>query len=95
MTNKPGVKTSEFWISLLASLAGPVVAILMAADVFRPDTDVDQLVRSFQVLAEHVVVIIGLITGSLSAKSYTQARSQLKASEIERVKKDEPKPESR
>lgn len=80
---KPGVKTTEFWLSLLAALMGPIIAILITMGVIGPDVDPtalsDSIMSHLNVIVDAVVQLIGLITPVFVAKSYNASRATVKA----------------
>lgn len=80
--SKPGVKTTEFWVTLISSLSGPIVAILVAAGAFHSGVSPDEFASKFnpaiQALVDNTVVIIGLITGAVATGTYTKQRTAAK-----------------
>lgn len=71
---KPGYKTSEFWLSLLAVVGGFVVAIVQIVSpdrVGQPQTALDELVRLAGIVAPLVLPL-------LISREYLTARMSLK-----------------
>lgn len=73
MSPKPGLKTTEFWIVLIVQLAGAVVAILAARGLMNPEEG-----ELWVDLVAALAAIIAPIVMALTAKAYTNARTELK-----------------
>lgn len=75
---KPGIKTTEFWITFLTAMVGPISLLLVATGVF------DDLVSAEETLGGVVqasAVLVANITSAWAAVHYTQGRSEVKASQ--------------
>jgi len=82
--SKAGIKTSEFWVTLIQALVGPIVMILVAAGVFIPETnqaEVTSAVNSnMDVVVQAVLAVVAQIGSVLAVGKYTKARTELKSS---------------
>ena len=74
---KPGVKTSEFWLSTIVAFIGPIVAILVASGIVTPEAE-GELAGAIEQLIAAIAVIIGVWGGTSAAKNYTNARAAVK-----------------
>lgn len=75
MSMKPGIKTTEFYISLVVSLVGPIVAILVIAGVIRAD-EADGLVEQLTV----AVTTVGTnLVSAWAAINYARTRTEAKS----------------
>lgn len=81
-TNKPGIKTTEFWVTLLQALVGPVVMLLVALGIFKADTEQAQVVDAVNAnstaIVESVAVVVGMISSVLATGKYVTARTKAK-----------------
>ena len=86
MNTKPGIKTTEFWVTLLQALVGPVVMILIAAGIFNADVDqtvvTNDLTSGLQSLATAAGGIFAVITSSSAVKTYTASRATVKGQPV-------------
>lgn len=81
-TAKPGVRTTEFWLSLVQGLAGPAIAVLIVAGVFSPEVNAaemeQQLSANVSSALESVVAVIALWRSGSTTAAYTEARARVK-----------------
>ena len=79
---KNGIRTTEFWLGLFASIVGPVLAVLVATGRLSPDLDPAgtgaELTQHVTSLVEAVVALVGAVTPLFVARSYTAARAEVK-----------------
>lgn len=66
MKTKPGMRTTEFWITAVVALAGPLITFLISAEIFTPE------------YGAQATIIVANIVSLLAAAGYTKARSDLK-----------------
>lgn len=76
---KDGVKTSEFWLSLIAQLAGAIIPLLVLYGVISQEQGAAWQGVVMAIAAVLVPLIIGWI-----AKSYADNRTAIKLSQVER-----------
>lgn len=84
MNNKPGVKTSEFWVTAVTQIIG----VLAVSGIFTPQqadvlTDVigqgEELVnQNLPIIQDLVTRVIGLITMLGTSFGYAQSRAKTK-----------------
>lgn len=90
MTN--GVKTTEFWVTLVQALVGPIVMVLVAAGIFMPETDQAAVSETINTNLssgiQAVLAIIAQITSVSAVKNYTAARTDLKATTATETKQE-------
>lgn len=86
MEPKPGIRTTEFWVTLLTALVGPGVALLVGFGVFDAELDqeatTDTLTSLISTISGAVVAAVGLITGAVSARRYSENRMQVKTAAV-------------
>ena len=70
METKPGYMTSEFWVTIISSVA----AMLVATGVLNPDES-SEIVKS-------VTAIVGGILGLTTAVKYIHDRTQVKVATV-------------
>ena len=80
LASRPGVRTSEFWISLALALVGPLVTLLVGFGVFRED-QATEVQSNLTAAVEAVAVIVSNVVSILAAKGYVSARTGLKLEE--------------
>ena len=78
MNPKPGIKTTEFWLTAVSNIAGSILAIFAAYGLVK-QTETDLWLTLIQSLA---ITIIPLSLAIINS-SYIQARSQVKTNGIE------------
>lgn len=76
MNPKPGIKTSEFWITAVSNIAGSILAIFAAYGLVKQE-ETDLWLTLVQSLA---ITIIPLSLAIINS-SYIQSRSQVKTNE--------------
>lgn len=79
---KPGIKTSEFWVTLIVSVLGPLLTILAMMGVISFE-DVAEMQESLTTatteIGKAVALIVANIASAWTAIRYTQQRTSLKA----------------
>ena len=79
---KPGFKTTEFWLAMFASLAGPALALLISFGLIDPGVDVDAtggaLTQALTDVVRSVTALVGVATPLFASRSYTAARASVK-----------------
>lgn len=79
---KPGIKTTEFWLTFLQALIGPVVLMLVATGVLSPEADPTAITESVSAqsdaIVQSVLAIVGTIGSVLAVKGYTAERTKAK-----------------
>lgn len=71
MQVKPGVRTTEFWLTLLVATVGPLVTVFVSTGLFPAGT------------VETVALIVANLTSLLAAGRYVDVRTKIKeAAEI-------------
>ena len=73
MNPKPGIRTSEFWITAVVNIAGAILAILAARGLVKAE-DSDLWLTLVQSLAVTVIPLAMAIVNS----AYIQSRAQVK-----------------
>lgn len=73
-----GVKTSEFWITLIAQVAGAVIPLLILYGVINQEQGAAWQALVMAMAAVFVPLILGWV-----ANSYTSKRTQLKVEEMQ------------
>ena len=73
MEPKPGIKTTEFWITAVINIAGSILAIFAAYGLINAE-ETDVWITLVQSLAITVIPLAMAIVSS----SYIQSRSQVK-----------------
>lgn len=74
MNIKPGVKTSEFWLSLIAVIGGLVVAIVQIVQpeqTGQAQTAVDEVLKV-------AAIVVPLVLSLMVSRDYLVARMSLK-----------------
>lgn len=78
---KPGVKTTEFWLTAVLALVGPLVTILVGSGVIEAG-DAAQVTEtvdgSARAIVEAVTVVITNVVSLASVRKYVQARTDVK-----------------
>ncbi len=86
MDTKSGFKTTEFWVTLLQALVGPVVMVLVAVGIFSADMNqevvTDELVTNIQTLATTAAAMVAVWTSASATKKYTESRATVKAAKV-------------
>ena len=77
MNPKPGIKTTEFWITAIVNIAGAVIAILAAYGLIKSEQQALwlQLVQSLSVAI--VPIVLAIVN-----YAYINGRSKVKAAAI-------------
>lgn len=78
---KPGVRTTEFWLTAILALVGPIVTILVGAgviDASNADAVTDTVTTSSTGIVEAVTVVIANVTALLGVRKYIQGRTDVK-----------------
>jgi len=75
---KPGIKTSEFWITAVANIVGAVIAILVARGLISGEEGELWIQLAGAVLVAVIPVALALINAS-----YIKGRSELKRAELQ------------
>lgn len=78
MTPKPGIKTTEFWITAISNIAGSILAIFAAYGLVKQE-ETDLWLTLIQSLA---ITIIPLSLAIINS-SYIQSRSHVKTGQPE------------
>lgn len=81
---KPGIKTTEFWVTLILAIIGPVLTILVVSGQLSPEgAEVvgDVAESAVPAIADAVSVIIANVTSLLAVRKYISARTELKTIE--------------
>ena len=80
--DKPGIKTTEFWLTTLQALVGPVVAILVVFGVVNPDVDATALTEGTNAAVKDAVAgltaLVALWRSATVVTSYTEQRTAAK-----------------
>lgn len=71
---KPGIKTTEFWIALLASVGGLAITLIQ---VFRPE-QAEQAVTFWGGVVETAKAVLPLLLPLVLGNQYITARAALK-----------------
>lgn len=74
---RPGVKTTEFWITTLLTLVGPIVTLLVGFGVFREE-QATEVQANLTTAIEGVSVVISNLVSVVTAGRYVKARTELK-----------------
>lgn len=79
---KPGIKTTEFWVSAIQGILGPVIAILIVAGVLSPDIDPETLAGDVSMhigtIVEAAVALFALWKSAKVVQTYTASRTEVK-----------------
>ena len=76
MEPKPGIKTTEFWITIVVNLAGAILAILAAYGLIKQENS-----TLWIALVQSVAVAVIPIALSLVNYAYIESRGRVKAAE--------------
>ena len=82
---KPGVKTTEFYIALVFGATGPILLILKALGILDQSVDTDQAESTIQQIGEQVIILIALLTGGGVSLGYISARKAVKTESAKAV----------
>ncbi len=80
---KPGVKTTEFWLSALLALVGPIVTLLVGTDVFSAADAAavtENITTNSTAIVQSVTLIVANVTSLLGVGSYVRSRTAVKSS---------------
>jgi len=69
--SKPGIKTTEFWISGMMALVGPIVSICVSVRDGSALSDPEALIQS-------VVLVVSNISSLFAVRGYVSARVKVK-----------------
>lgn len=78
---KPGIKTTEFWITGVLAFLGPVLTLLVGFGVVNPNdvTEItDTVTTSVNGIKDAVIVAITNITSLIAVKGYLTSRTEVK-----------------
>lgn len=70
---KPGIKTTEFWLSSFSAAIAPVLGILVGMGIIGPDVQ-DAGVQ----LIEALTAFVGVVAPMFVARNYNASRTQVK-----------------
>ena len=82
-TSRPGLKTTEFWLALVSSLAGPLIAFLIASGTLAPETPEGELNEAIQQVLVGAAALAGVFMTGKGVKSYTDSRTNVKHMELQ------------
>ncbi len=71
---KPGIKTTEFWLTLLATVGGVILAVVQAT---RPE-QVNEAQTAWEGLTRLAEVVLPLLLPLVLGNQYVTARAALK-----------------
>ena len=81
MNTKPGVKTTEFWVTALLALVGPIVTILVGAGVVQPadaEEVTDTVTSNAQAIKDSTLLLTSNLTSLFAVRKYVGARTEVK-----------------
>ena len=77
-TEKPGVKTTEFWMATVFMLIGPALMLMKAVGLIGDDVDAAQVESDLRVVIEQGSVLVGMVISALVTMGYIKARREVK-----------------
>lgn len=83
---KPGIKSTEAWMTAVLALVGPLVTVLVLAGVFDAadaEAVTDTVTTNGRSIVEGVTVLIGNVTSLLGVRKYIGARTVLKIADVQ------------
>ncbi len=81
---RSGVKTTEFWLTLVKGMVGPLLAILVASGTLTPDSvSEDEVVGHIDTIVGGVMALVALFMSGRAVQTYTEARTAVKQLEIQ------------
>jgi hypothetical protein len=75
---KPGIKSTEFWFSLIVALVGPVFAALVAFGAFGDPAQADAAQNAVLGVLNALAPILGVSTPVIAGVVYTAGRNKIK-----------------
>lgn len=90
---KPGIKSTEFWLTKLAAIIGPLIAILVVTGILSPDTDqgalAETVTSNVDAIVGGVVALVGVIGSVIATRGYSKDRTNAKIAELENAPTDD------
>ena len=74
MMVKPGIKTTEFWITAVVNIVSAVLAIMAARGLVAQEES-----ELWVVLAQAIAVAVAPIVMAITTNGYVQARARVKS----------------
>lgn len=79
---KHGIHTTEFYLTLLKGLVGPVLAILVAVGYLTPGSE-GEVTGHVEQIGAALVALVGLFMSGRVIQTYTDARTTTKIGEMQ------------
>jgi len=75
---KPGIKTTEFWIAMIVGSVGPLLALLKVFGVVDQSVDSQEVQDGVSMLGEQIVIMVAMLTSLGVSLGYTASRKAIK-----------------
>jgi hypothetical protein len=80
--SKPGIKTTEFWLTAFKACVGLTLAIGVSLGYLSPEVDAEGIGRHIDKIVSGVVAVVGLFVSGMAVSNYNLGRAQVKSTEV-------------